>query len=350
MSALLFLLLAAAARAQYSATYSYDPSNPSNLPDTTEQGQAGTNRCGGGSSQTSLCQNVFMNSITDFCVWGPPYSNGQNATVGETEREEVAFCLKSGYGTRLLPDGTITGAHWVQTPDYVQVTGIGDFTKIGIPASDSGGELDPHGADGNGNPIGGLVFGNSYGGSYIQYHEWTNFMSSTEFCIRACKPGPNAAALCQHIYDLQGCHWNMPGNYDGGYFESCFGDTGLPMGVYGSSTWQQGTGPTPDPHPAPPSSSCVRVASLTSYSPLPTASYSTSVTIVTSGSAQFTYLASLPPSSSQPTTAPSTTKPSVSPAPTSTQNAARKGQVHRPLLLVAITLASLSAMRVHLAL
>ena len=32
--------------------------------------------------------------------------------------------LQSGYGTRLIPDGTITGAHFVQTPDYVQVTGI----------------------------------------------------------------------------------------------------------------------------------------------------------------------------------------------------------------------------------
>jgi hypothetical protein len=40
----------------------------------------------------------------------------------------------------------------VKTPDYVQVTGVGDFTKINIPRGDAGGELDPHGADGNGNP------------------------------------------------------------------------------------------------------------------------------------------------------------------------------------------------------
>jgi len=63
----------------------------------------------------------------------------------------------------------------VQTPDYVQITGpacslslrysiasqhcsnlystavgIGDLTKINIPSGDAGGELDPHGADGNG--------------------------------------------------------------------------------------------------------------------------------------------------------------------------------------------------------
>lgn len=31
-----------------------------------------------------------------------------------------------------------------------------------------------------------------------------NFMSATEFCIRGCKDGPDAAALCMHIYDTMG--------------------------------------------------------------------------------------------------------------------------------------------------
>jgi len=88
------------------------------------------------------------------CLWAPPYTDGTNSTIGETERIEVAWCMKDGYGTRLIPDGTIQGAHFVQTPDYVQVTGFGDFTKMNIPAGDQGGELDPHGADGNGNPVG----------------------------------------------------------------------------------------------------------------------------------------------------------------------------------------------------
>jgi hypothetical protein len=38
-----------------------------------------------------------------------------------------------------------------------------------------------------------------------------------------------------------GCYWNMPAKYDPGVFESCDGDNALPMGVYGSSTWYQGT-------------------------------------------------------------------------------------------------------------
>jgi hypothetical protein len=96
----------------------------------------------------------------------------------------------------------------VKTPDYVQVTGQGDFTKINVPKGDAGGELDPHGADGNGNPgmccssgslplfdvlvVGGLVFGNSFGQA-LQYHEWTTFISDTEFCFRACvRPSTHA--------------------------------------------------------------------------------------------------------------------------------------------------------------
>lgn len=51
-------------------------------------------------------------------------------------------------------------------------------------------------------------------------------MAVDEFCIRACKDGPNAPALCQHIYDVMGCAWNMPGNYDAGSFDACKGDTG----------------------------------------------------------------------------------------------------------------------------
>ena len=35
----------------------------------------------------------------------------------------------------------------MRTPDYVQVVGFIDQTKINMAASDFGGELDPHGAD-----------------------------------------------------------------------------------------------------------------------------------------------------------------------------------------------------------
>ncbi|KAF7974317.1 hypothetical protein HWV62_12484 [Athelia sp. TMB] len=203
-------------------------------PTTSEPNQSGHNACGTTSSQTSMCQTLWMNDADDFCLWAPP----KTGTIGDTERDEVAWCTKGGHGTRLIPDGTLTGVHFVRTPDYVQVTGVGDFTKINVAAGDGGGELDPHGADSYGNPIGGLVYGNTFSPN-LQYHEWTNFISDGLFCMRACT-GPNARENCQHVYDEMGCYWNMPANYDAGYFESCKGDNDLPMGVYGTSTWSQG--------------------------------------------------------------------------------------------------------------
>lgn len=93
--------------------------------------------------------NRTVNSLDDWCIFAPPQP-GPDSVIGNTERIEVAWCTADGHGTRLIPDGSITGAHFVQTPDYVQITGVGDLTKINIPAGDEGGELDPHGADGNG--------------------------------------------------------------------------------------------------------------------------------------------------------------------------------------------------------
>jgi hypothetical protein len=52
-----------------------------------------------------------------------------------------------------------------------------------------------------------------------------NFMSNSEFCFRGCKDGTNAPALCQHVYDVMGCGWNMPGNYNPG-FDECDGVSG----------------------------------------------------------------------------------------------------------------------------
>jgi hypothetical protein len=46
------------------------------------------------------------------------------------------------------------------------------LTSLNIPKGDEGGELDPHGADGNGNPVGGLVFSSAFG-TLEQLHEWT---------------------------------------------------------------------------------------------------------------------------------------------------------------------------------
>lgn len=52
---LVSLTLASVVLAQtYSATYT-----PQDAPKTSEQGQSGTNQCGTGNDQNSMCQNVF---------------------------------------------------------------------------------------------------------------------------------------------------------------------------------------------------------------------------------------------------------------------------------------------------
>ena len=84
-------------------------------PATSQSGQAGTNACGTGSSSTSNCQTLVLNSIDDFCVWSP----GTVDTIGNSEAHEIAWCTKSGHGTRVMPQGTLKGVHFVKTPDYV---------------------------------------------------------------------------------------------------------------------------------------------------------------------------------------------------------------------------------------
>ncbi len=180
--------------------YNQQPSQP------WQDGQAGTNDCVakyGASNGGAMCQTALINAADDFCLFAPP----STATIGESERYEVAYCLKSGYGTRLIPDGTLTGVHFTKAPNYVQVIALGDFTKIGVAANDDGGELDPHGADGNGNPIGGLVYTTAFGlsnGQPQQVHQWESFLSSGQACFRACLAGSDdyLALLCNHIYDV----------------------------------------------------------------------------------------------------------------------------------------------------
>lgn len=63
-------------------------------------------------------------------------------------RDEVDPCrcagvLSSRQNHQPSVVGAITGAHWVQTPDYVQVTGFGDLTELNITEGDDQGERNP---------------------------------------------------------------------------------------------------------------------------------------------------------------------------------------------------------------
>jgi hypothetical protein len=93
-------------------------------------------------------------------------------------------------------------------------------------------------------------------------------ISDSEFCIRLCPTSdPDAWQWCQHIYDIQGCAFNSPGDYGDG-FDTCQGDsTELPPGIYsdgngGLSTYFQSQGAAPTPHPAGASSNCQAAATV----------------------------------------------------------------------------------------
>ncbi|KAJ7497686.1 hypothetical protein FB451DRAFT_1212411 [Mycena latifolia] len=203
-------------------------------------GQHGVNQCGPQTEgQDSVCQIAFLNSLDDFCLWGPP---NPDSTIGDTEGEAVAWCTKPGRGTRVIPPGALTGVQFMRTPDYIQVVGTIDQTKINILAGDPGGEMDPHGADRRGNPLGGLFYSNGFPSSngnpdnYQQVIEWHNFMGSDTFCLKACDPaGPSAARFCEHRFDRIGCSYNAPSKgFDQiqGTFETCKGDNQDFPGVY----------------------------------------------------------------------------------------------------------------------
>ncbi|KAF7290782.1 hypothetical protein MIND_01319100 [Mycena indigotica] len=185
-------------------------------------------------NQSSMARLLTINSIDDFCIFAPPTVSD----IGNSETEEVAWCTKARNNARIIPDGTLTGVSFLRNSFYVQVLGFGDFTKLNIPAGDQGGELDPHGATGAGNPVGGNVTTNIVDNVDEPIAEWMLFISDTMFCIRACVNANatyDAAHMCWHELDEMGCEFVMPGNYNfNGTFETCDADIAYPPGWYPS--------------------------------------------------------------------------------------------------------------------
>jgi hypothetical protein len=92
----------------------------------------------------------------------------------------VAYCSKPGHGTRLIPAGALQGVQFLRTPDYIQVVGFIDQSKINMASDDYGGEMDPHGADLRGNPMGGVMFSHVFNGTIArpgQLSDWHKYVS-----------------------------------------------------------------------------------------------------------------------------------------------------------------------------
>ncbi|KAJ6525068.1 hypothetical protein DFH09DRAFT_175804 [Mycena vulgaris] len=183
-------------------------------------------------NQKSMARLLSVNSIDDFCLFAPPTVS----EIADTETIEVAWCTMPRNNARVIPDGTITGVTFLKTDFYVQIMGTGDLTKLNIKAGDQGGELDPHGAEGTGNPVGGNVTTTVADGIDEPIEEWMLYISANQFCLRACYNANStysAAFMCWHELDVMGCEFVMPGVYHGpGTFETCDADVAYPPGWY----------------------------------------------------------------------------------------------------------------------
>ena len=90
-----------------------------------------------------LEQTMFVNDLSDFCIWSSPKVND---TISESEAYEVAWCTKPGHGTRLVPEGTFSGLQFLYAKNYIAVIGYLDQSKVNLQISptvdDGGGKFD----------------------------------------------------------------------------------------------------------------------------------------------------------------------------------------------------------------
>ncbi|SOV07354.1 uncharacterized protein UDID_05202 [Ustilago sp. UG-2017a] len=201
-------------------------------------------------------RTININSASDFCLLMPPDPTKDN--VVDAEAIAVAYCINPTNGTRPMPDGFIKTAHFRRTPQYVQISGVYDPAVMNLGNNDCGGEYDSEGAEGVGNPVGVTMRNGNY---FTQFVGACDIPGRPLFCMRMC---PNYE-YCKNTYDMMGCLWNQPGDYDQPEaFTNCDADADLPIGVYNSSyTFRQGMRVTPTPVAAPASSNCRTVASPT---------------------------------------------------------------------------------------
>ncbi|KAF5375982.1 hypothetical protein D9757_008823 [Collybiopsis confluens] len=223
-------------------------------------------------NQTSDARLLSVNGIDDWCIFAPP----EMQVIADSETYEIAWCSQARNDARVIPDGTVTGVSLLKTDMYVQIMGYGNLTALNIPYGDYGGELDPHGAYGSGNPIGGNVTTNvTVDGQTINVAEWMLYVSYEMFCCNfiflffpwsfvltssspqsapvrgVMKPirQPRCVGVCLIFFffetsvadirksvdelDEMGCQFVMPGNYDfNGTFETCEADVAYPPGWY----------------------------------------------------------------------------------------------------------------------
>ena len=162
----------------------------------------------------------------------------------------------------------------MRTEAYIQVVGWFNQTAINLDPTDTGGELDPHGADLAGNPLGGLMYSTGLpSGDNSTYQQTGRLLGSAMYMYMYIAESQNrgttlsartsSASSCatpttrptsttarselhrvglpvndrltlRSIYDLIGCNYNMPAAYEPGVFLACEGDLQDEVGTYTS--------------------------------------------------------------------------------------------------------------------
>ncbi|BGP42190.1 hypothetical protein JCM10449v2_006195 [Rhodotorula kratochvilovae] len=283
-------------------TYAWDAIPYQVNPYKSERGpQSGFNICNSTTEgDDSLCQTLVANDIKDFCLWGSDTTGSTLETIGDIEAATVSYCTQKGHGGRFIKAGAITGLQVLKTEAYIQWTGFIDQTALHLKADDTGGELDPHGADLLGNPLGGLVYSSGLpsgdNSTLEQAVEWNNFIGGGTFCLKLCDPEylkKTGTLYCENRWDRMGCSYNMPAAYKDGEFSVCDSELQDIVGVYTGtdgkvSTYSQppeGTAPDPPYTPrVPKTSNCKTYASTDLFGTV-TSSSSASATGSTSAGA-----------------------------------------------------------------
>jgi len=95
----------------------------------------------------SLCQTAHVNSLDgmdNFWLWAP---TRPGKAEGQIESQMVAWCSTGGHSIRVMPEGTLTGVQLTKTPDFIQIVGFIDQTKINMVHGGIGAKMGPHEAN-----------------------------------------------------------------------------------------------------------------------------------------------------------------------------------------------------------
>ncbi|KAJ7928291.1 hypothetical protein B0H13DRAFT_2548699 [Mycena leptocephala] len=135
----------------------------------------------------------------------------------------------------------------MRTSACIQIVGFIDSIALGLSSTDTGGELDPHGADLQGNPLVYYLdtnFSPDGGKTPGQVHNWNSFVGNGFNSI-------TSPDYCENRYDLVGCDYNMPSALQNNTYLDCEGDLQTPVGTYVTNgqtlTWSMPDPLTTDP-------------------------------------------------------------------------------------------------------